>query len=49
MFLLSSCSASSELKESSECHLGAVWPRRSIFTGENGMLKGKVEQKRKRY
>lgn len=49
MFLLSSCSASSELKASSECHLGAVWPRQSIFTGENGMLKGKVEQKRKRY
>lgn len=48
-FLLSSCSASSELKASSECHLGAVWPRWSIFTGENGILKGKVEQKRKRY
>lgn len=39
MFLLSSCN-SSELKASSECHLGAVWPRQSIFTGENGILKG---------
>lgn len=46
MFLLSSCKASSELKASSECRLGAVWPRRSIFTGENGILKGNVEKKR---
>lgn len=49
MFLLPSCKASSELKASSECHLGAVWPRQSVFTGENGIWKGKVEQKRKRY
>lgn len=49
MFLLSSCNASSELKASAVSHLGVVWPARVYFYKENGILKGKVDQKRKKY
>lgn len=49
MFLLSSCNASSELKVSAVSHLGDVWPPWVYFYKENGILKEKVDQKRKKY
>jgi len=49
MLLLTSCNASSELKASAVSHLGAAWPARVYFYKEKHILKGKVDQKRKKH